>query len=209
MSRIGIIDYGMGNLGSVTNACRFLGLSAELVDAPDAMDGYDALILPGVGGFGDCMSHLKEHGYVEPVRQWIQQDRPFLGICLGLQILFEGSEEAPETKGLGLLPGRIIRFPVKPGYKVPQIAWNQVRQRKPACPLFEGIPDQSYFYFVHSYYAAGANEEHAAGITDYGVPYVSAVWAGNLMAVQFHPEKSQQLGLRLLGNFAGWLDRSE
>ena len=202
MTRIGIIDYGMGNLGSVMNACRFLKLPAEVITAPDQIGACDALILPGVGAFGDCMAHLRDHGFVEPVREWIAADRPFFGICVGLQALFEGSEESPDAEGLGVLPGIVKRFPRTEGLKVPQIGWSKVRQQDPECPLFKGVPDESYFYFVHSYYADIAREAYAAGITQYGVDYASVVWKGRMLAVQFHPEKSQKLGLQMLRNFA-------
>lgn len=202
MTQIGIIDYGMGNLGSVTNACRFLALPAEVITAPAQMDECRALILPGVGAFGDCMAHLRDHGFMEPIRAWIAKDRPFLGICVGLQALYEGSEESPGAEGLGIFPGLIKRFQIPAEYKVPHIGWSRLRQQVPGCPLFNGIPDESYFYFVHSYYADAATREYAAGVTSYGVDYASVIWKGRLMAVQFHPEKSQKLGLRMLTNFS-------
>jgi imidazole glycerol phosphate synthase glutamine amidotransferase subunit len=198
---IGILDYGMGNLGSVSNACSFLGLDAKILARPEEMDGCAAIILPGVGAFGDCMRHLNEHGFSNPVRAWIDADRPFLGICLGLQVLFEGSPESPGINGLGILPGQVRRFAWGTDFKVPQIGWNQVRQVQPDCPLFAGIPDESHFYFVHSYYADASDASVIAGETDYGIPYASAVRRGRMMAVQFHPEKSQQMGLRMLRNF--------
>lgn len=200
---IGIIDYGMGNLGSVTNACQFLGLPARILTKPGELSDCGALILPGVGAFGDCMKHLSGHGFVDPVKQWIAAGRPFLGICLGLQLLYEGSEESPGVAGLGLLPGRIRRFADQPGLKVPQMGWNGVSQRKKECPLFRGVAEGAFFYFVHSY-RADAQGEAVAGVTDFGGDYGSVVWRDNLMAVQFHPEKSQQAGLRLLRNFAEW-----
>ncbi len=200
--KIGIIDYGMGNLGSVTNACRFLELPAVVVQTPTAMEECTALILPGVGAFGDCMLHLKDHGFVDPLRAWIQEDRPLLGICLGLQVLFEYSEESANIQGLGVLPGAIRRFPSSEGLKVPHIGWSRVQQQQQDCPLFRNIPDQSYFYFVHSYFADAADTAFTAGVTTYGQRYTSAVWRGRLMAVQFHPEKSQGHGLAMLRNFA-------
>ena len=201
---IGIIDYGMGNLGSVSNACSFLGLDAKIIAAPREMDACGAIILPGVGAFGDCMSHLGEHGFVEVVRKWIADGKPFLGICLGLQLLFEGSEESPGVPGLGILRGQVKKFNLSRDWKVPQIGWNRVRQAAPACPLFKDVPDESFFYFVHSYYAEPADKAVSAGITDYGVDYTSAVWRDNMMAVQFHPEKSQKHGLQMLKNFGEW-----
>ena len=202
---IGIIDYGMGNLGSVSNACRFLGMDAKILSRPDEAASCGALILPGVGAFGDCMEHLEGHGFVPVIRDWIGADKPFLGICLGLQLLYEGSEESPGVKGLGILPGTIRRFAIPKEWKVPQIGWNEVQQAKKDCPLFKDIPDRSFFYFVHSYYAE--KSAVAAGITPYGLDYASMVWRGNLMAVQFHPEKSQKLGLRMLANFGEWAAR--
>lgn len=201
---IGIIDYGMGNLGSVSNACRFLQCPARLVAEPGSLRDCRAIILPGVGAFGDCMDHLVRHGLTEPVKAWLAEGRPFLGICLGLHMLFEGSDEAPGVPGLGVLPGRIQKFAPGPGHKVPQIGWNCVRQARRNCPLFEGIPDQAFFYFVHSYYAAPRDSTPCAGMTEYGLEYPSVVWKANMLAVQFHPEKSQQLGLRMLKNFAAW-----
>lgn len=201
---IGIIDYGMGNLGSVSNACRFLQCPARLVAEPGQLCDCRAVILPGVGAFGDCMDHLVRHGLAEPMKAWLAEGRPFLGICLGLHMLFEGSDEAPGVPGLGVLPGRIRKFAPVPGRKVPQIGWNRVRQARPDCPLFDGIPDQAFFYFVHSYYAVPRDSTAGAGMTEYGIEYPSVVWKEKMLAVQFHPEKSQQLGLRMLKNFAAW-----
>ncbi len=199
---IGIIDYGMGNLGSVTNACGYLGVPAQVLTKPEEFDTCEALILPGVGAFGDCLRHLRDHGFVDPIRAWIEADRPFLGICLGLQALFEGSDESPGVAGLGLLPGWVRRFPAHLNLKIPQIGWNRVDQRQKGCPLFDGVPNASFFYFVHSYYVDAGRADVVAGETEYGLRYASAVCRGRLMAVQFHPEKSQALGLLMLQNFA-------
>jgi glutamine amidotransferase len=198
---IGILDYGMGNLGSVSNACRFLGLDSVIISKPGEMAGCSGLILPGVGAFGDCMEHLVRHGFTEPVKQWIAEDKPFLGLCLGLQVLFEGSDESPGVAGLGVLPGQVKRFPASKDWKVPQIGWNRVRQAQRRCPLFAEIPDESYFYFVHSFYVDRNGAEFEAGITNYGFDYTSVVWRGRLMACQFHPEKSQKIGLQMFNNF--------
>lgn len=201
MSRIGVIDYGMGNLGSVSNACKFLGLDAEIISAPGQMDACRAVILPGVGAFGDCMAHLTGHGFVEPIQKWIASGKPFMGICLGLQALFKTSEETPGIEGLGIFKGSVKRFQIAPELKVPQIGWNAVKQTRPDCPMFGNIDDGAYFYFVHSFYVAPEDPDIVAGETDYGLKYCSAVWKDNVFAAQFHPEKSQAAGLQMLKNF--------
>lgn len=201
---IGIVDYGMGNLGSVSNALAFLGVQHQIISRAPEMEACRAIILPGVGAFGDCMRHLDEHDFTPAVRAWIEKGAPFLGICLGLQVLAQSSEEAPGIPGFGLIPGAIRRFTPAPALKVPQIGWNRVRQARTDCPLFKGIPDQAYFYFVHSFYMECATPEARAGITTYGLEYASVVWRENLMAVQFHPEKSQKTGLQMLKNFVEW-----
>ncbi len=216
MSKIGIIDYGMGNLGSVSNACKFLDLDAEIITAPGQLDSCRAMILPGVGAFGDCMAHLVEHNFADAIRDWIASGKPFLGICLGLQALFQGSEESPGVEGLGIFEGSVKRFDggadalvcrtsqagaPAPQLKVPQIGWNAVNQVQPDCPMFNEIDDKAYFYFVHSFYVAPADASIVAGQTNYGLNYCSAVWKDNVFAAQFHPEKSQAVGLQMLKNF--------
>jgi imidazole glycerol-phosphate synthase subunit HisH len=221
MGNIGIIDYGKGNLGSVSNACRFLELDAEIVTAPGQLDSCRAVILPGVGAFGDCMTHLAEHNFADAIRRWIDSGKPFMGICLGLQALFQGSEEAPGVEGLGVFKGTVKRFsgagiPACPSdeqagmpapLKVPQIGWNAVKQVQPDCPMFGNIDDLTYFYFVHSFYVAPADESIVAGRTNYGIDYCSAVWKDNVFAAQFHPEKSQAAGLQMLKNFGVHMQR--
>ena len=203
---IGVVDYGMGNLGSVFNACRFLDIPARIVTRPGELDDCRGMILPGQGAFRDCMGHLEEHGFVEPVKAWIAEDRPFLGICMGLQFLFAESEEAPGVAGLGLLPGRVVRFRLPPELKIPQMGWNRVRVADPACPLWHDLPGDPHFYFVHSYYVDEVEDDAIAGRTEYGVTYTSAVCRGRMFAVQFHPEKSQSAGLQLLRSFAAITD---
>lgn len=207
---IGIVDYGMGNLGSVANALAFLGAPARILANPAELADCRALILPGVGAFGDGMANLERAGYVEPLREWIAADRPLLGICLGLQMLCAGSAESPGTAGLGVIAQPIEKFALPPEWKVPQIGWNRVRRApgRDECPLLRGIPDGTYFYFVHSFYLPGA-AGWDAGRTDYGVDYTSLVWRGRAAAVQFHPEKSQQAGLRMLKNFVDWSREQE
>jgi len=200
---IGIIDYEAGNLGSVTNAFRYLDLPARVVTDPAELAGCQAVILPGVGAFGDCLQKLRARGFEAPVKDWLAAGKPFLGICVGLQALYEGSEESPGVPGLGVLPGVIRRFPADAELKVPQIGWNQIRQQRPDCPLFQNLPDEAFVYFVHSYYAE-ARGEAVAGVTRYGTEYASVLWRDNLLAVQFHPEKSQKVGLTMLENFADW-----
>jgi imidazole glycerol phosphate synthase glutamine amidotransferase subunit len=199
---IGIVDYGMGNLGSVTNALRFLGLPCRLVTVPDEARDCRALVLPGVGAFGDCVTHIRDHGLDRLILDWISADRPFLGICVGLQVLFEEGEESPGVPGLGVFPGAVRRFADAPGIKVPQIGWNRVRWEKPDHPVVATLPNQAHFYFVHSFHADCPDTTLVAGTTDYGIRYTSAIARGNLFAVQFHPEKSQALGLDLLRAFA-------
>ena len=199
---IAIVDYGVGNLFSLKSSLAMIGFDAVVSGDADEIACAEKVILPGVGAFADCMANLGQWGYVHPLREWMAADKPLLGICLGLQMLCESSEESPGVEGFGAVPSPVVKFAGGAGLKVPQIGWNRVRRApgRDECPLFRGIPDGSYFYFVHSYYLPGA-EGWDAGRTVHGVEYTSAVCRGRAAAVQFHPEKSQQAGLRLLRNF--------
>lgn len=203
---IGIIDYGMGNLGSVTNACRFLELDAKIITRKEEMDSCRAVVLPGVGAFGDCMSHLVEHDFVQAIEGWVGVGKPLMGICLGLQALFESSEESPGVPGLGIFEGTVKRFNLPKELKVPQIGWNRINEVQSDCPMFDGIDAGSFFYLVHSYYVCPTEDTIVAGRTEYGIDYCSCVWKDNVFATQFHPEKSQAVGLRMLKNFWEWAD---
>jgi len=196
---IAIVDYGIGNLASVRKAFAKVGAEAKVTSSPDEIAGAEKVVLPGVGAFGKAVEHFAEHGLVEPVSKAIADGKPFLGICLGMQLLFEASEEAPGVKGLGLLKGNVKRFEGVP--KVPQIGWNEVRQAK-SSPLFASIPESAYFYFVHSYYVVPRDSATVLAFADYGGEYAAAVGKDNVCGVQFHPEKSQAWGLALLNNFA-------
>ena len=194
-----IIDFQMGNLRSVEKAFHHLGFEATVSGDPADIPSATHLVLPGDGAFGKSMEHILSLGFETPLRDFLSTGKSFLGICVGFQLLFERGEELGSHQGLGLLSGKVVKFP--PGRKIPHIGWNQVKQTR-ASVLFEGIPDESYFYFVHSYYAAPTSESDILGTTDYSVDFASVVGRDNIFAVQFHPEKSQEAGLRLLKNFA-------
>ncbi len=198
--RVTIIDYGMGNLHSVSKALEHLECAAEITDDPARVREARRLILPGVGAFGDAMRELERRRLVEPLLDRVAAGVPLLGVCLGMQLLLETSEESPGVAGLGLIPGTVRRF--RTDLKVPQMGWNTVRQVRQA-PLFAGIPDESWFYFVHSYYVAPANGAGGAvaGVTDYAGEFPSVLWRDHVQATQFHPKKSQSLGLQMLRNF--------
>jgi imidazole glycerol phosphate synthase glutamine amidotransferase subunit len=232
---IGVVDYGAGNLGSVMNALARLGAPARFVRSPDELavcakrpsdsntvrddaavqpkdsitaaadSPYTKILFPGDGHFGTTMASLEKSGYAAAIRSWIQADRPFLGICIGLQVLFESSEEAPPENGkpvpgLAAIRGSVKRFP---GRKVPQIGWNRT-EAKPDSTLFRGLPPNSFFYYIHSFYVACEEPDAVAATADYYLRYCSAVERGNLAAVQFHPEKSGVVGLKLLENWINW-----
>jgi len=195
---IAIIDYGAGNLRSVVNAVTKLGYQAKVTGNPDDMLDARAVILPGVGTAGDTMANLKAKNMVDPIRQFIAAGRPFLGICIGLQVLFTVTEEAGNHQCLDVIPGIVRRLPS--GLKVPHMGWNQVKQRV-SHPIFDGIPDEANFYFVHSYYAEPADKSLVAGETEYSISICSVLVRDNLIATQFHPEKSGEIGLKLYDNF--------
>ncbi len=203
---IAIVDYGMGNLRSVQKAFQKVGHEAAVTSEPRAILDAHRVVLPGVGAFPDCMRNLDRLGLADTIRKAIASGRPFLGICLGLQLLFEEGEEFGVHPGLGVLPGRVVRFPAEAPagtediYKIPHMGWNRVRILRPA-PHLADVPDGAYFYFVHSYYVAPADSSVAATTTDYGMDFVSSVWKDNVFATQFHPEKSQEMGLRILKRF--------
>ncbi len=198
---IAIVDYGAGNLMSVKKALDFIGEESVITSDCEAIKSAERVILPGVGSFGDAMESMRQKGLDETVKCAALSGKPFLGICLGLQLLFESSEESPGANGLELLSGNISLIPGSSGLKVPHVGWNSV-EIKPESRLFKGIPSGSYFYFVHSYYLNGAEPCVVAGKTNYGVDIECAVEKGNLFATQFHPEKSGEIGLKLLKNFA-------
>lgn len=196
---IAIVDYGVGNLRSVQKAFQAIGYQARIVAQPEDLNDASSIVLPGVGAFGDAMDNLREGGWVEPLLRDIRQEKPFMGICLGMQLLFEESDEMGVHRGLGLFPGRVPRF--EPGLLVPQIGWNQIHIQR-SHPLLEGVPDGSFAYFVHSYYVEPEDENIVLAETDYGIHYASVVGRQRAFGIQFHPEKSQDVGLRILRNFA-------
>ena len=197
---IAIIDYDAGNLRSVEKALQALGEETVITRDRDEILSADRVILPGVGAFGDAMEKLHQYGLVEIIRQVVQNGTPFLGICLGLQLLFEESEESQGVPGLGILKGKIRRIPNTPGLKIPHMGWNSLILR-PGTRLFSGLGEDPYVYFVHSYYLEAADPEIVAASADYGVEIHAAVESGNVFACQFHPEKSSDTGLQILKNF--------
>ena len=198
---ITIVDYGMGNLRSVQKAFEKLGVEAAICDHASGLSDADKLVLPGVGAFRDAIGELRRKEMVGPLLEHLQADRPFLGICLGLQLLFDVGLEDGEWEGLGVIPGQVVRFESQPGLKIPHMGWNSLEIAR-NCPLLDGIPRDPYFYFVHSYHVVPADDSDVVARTEHGVRFVSMIARGNLFASQFHPEKSQRLGLKLLSNFA-------
>jgi glutamine amidotransferase len=201
MKKIVIVDYGMANLRSVQKAFEMSGFAAEISADPNRIAEADKVVLPGVGAFCDAIARLREADFVPPLTEHIRGGKPFLGICLGLQLLFTVSHEDGEHKGLDLFPGEVVRFADVPGLKVPHMGWNQLHIRQPA-PVLRDVPDGSAVYFVHSYYVVPQDPKLIATETDYPTPFASAIGCENVFATQFHPEKSQRIGLTMLRNFA-------
>ena len=200
--KIGLVDYGGGNLRSVHNAIHALGFDTAVVSGPDGLDGVTHLILPGQGEFGDVMAQLEKRGLVEPLKEWILSGKPYFGICVGYQILFDGSDEAPGVSGLGVVKGRCVRFKEAEGKKIPQMGWNGAVPQNPGTGFWEGLGEEPYFYFVHSYFPVPEDESWSVSETDYaGEKFAATVGKGDVLACQFHPEKSQDAGLALIANF--------
>lgn len=199
---IALLDYGSGNLRSVHKALLAVGATVQLVQRPEGMRDAQAVVLPGVGAFDDCLNALQRQELLEAGREFIRTGRAFLGICVGYQALFEKSEEFNScAAGLGIFGGKVVRFADANGLKIPQIGWNQLAITRPDCPLYRGVPDGSYVYFVHSFFPRPTDDAIVATRTEYGETFASSVWRDNLFATQFHPEKSQKVGLQLLRNF--------
>ncbi len=200
--KVTLIDYGAGNLTSVANAMRALGIAPEIAASGGEIGDATHLVLPGVGSFGDCMEQLANRGLADPIRDWVRAGKPYLGICLGYQILFDSSEESPGVAGLGLLAGKVRRFAAAPGLKIPHMGWNSVVPREPDTGDWAGLGAEPYFYYVHSYFPVPEESALIAAETEYGTDrFAAAIARPNLLACQFHPEKSQDVGLRLIRNF--------
>src|SRR5262249_12893452 len=203
-ARIGMIDYGSGNLRSVSNALQTVGAEVRRINRGPLSADFDGLVLPGVGSFGDSVRHLQERNLFEPIRNWLADGRQFLGICLGYQLLFQTSEESPGAEGLGFFEGNVRRLKTA-GVKVPQIGWNRLKWTKAACERFPELPKDPFVYFVHSYYPAPQEGSIVAATTNYGEEFAAAVITDNVLATQFHPEKSQENGLAILRQFVSSL----
>lgn len=201
--KIVIVDYGVGNFRNVQKAFEAIGAAAEISDSVEVVGQAEAVVLPGVGAFGDAMHHLRERKLDQPVLAAAKAGKPFLGICVGLQLLFDESEEMGQHDGLGLIPGKVVRFPDKPGLSVPHMGWNQIEPARKH-PLLKQVDPGDFAYFAHSYYAVPTNPAHIIACTDYGQPFPTVVGRENICAIQFHPEKSQQVGLQILKNFVNF-----
>ena len=199
---IALLDYGSGNLRSVEKALQKAGADVRVTQTPDVMADADGVVLPGVGAFDDCVNAMRRQELFGSIREFIESGRPFLGICVGYQALFEKSEEFnSRAEGLKVFGGRVVRFAQQPGLKIPQIGWNQLEIAQPDCPLYRDVPPGSHVYFVHSFYPLPTDPSIVATWTDYGGRFASSVWRHNVFATQFHPEKSQRTGLKILRNF--------
>lgn len=201
-----IVDYGIGNLRSIEKAFEAIGASVHRTDRPDDLRRAERLVLPGVGAFGACIGEIRRRGLEQPIHAFVETGRPFIGVCVGMQLLFEESDERGQHTGLGLLPGRVVRFPERSAasnelLKVPHMGWNTIKPRLSGS-LFEGLPQESFFYFVHSYHPQPSNDSDILATTEYGHRFPAVVGRDNVFGVQFHPEKSQHNGLRILRNFA-------
>ena len=202
--KVGIIDYGGGNLRSVANALHALGQEPQIIASPDDLADATHLILPGQGAFGDCMERLQNRGLATFLKDWIHADRPYFGICVGYQILFDSSEEAADTAGLGIVPGVVRRFVDEPGLKIPHMGWNSALSKRGETPVWKNLGAEPYFYYVHSYFPEPQDPSVIVAETTYGTQtFAAAVEQGNMFACQFHPEKSQDAGIRLIRNFLG------
>ena len=199
--RIGVIDYGGGNLRNVLNVLKALGHEGSLVSHQDDLGSIDRLIFPGVGSFGDCVEDLDRKELREPILEWLKADRPFFGICLGYQVLFERSMESPGINGLGFFEGEVVRFDESHGLKIPHMGWNEVNPVDPGLPVWKGTPSPLHLYFVHSCYPEPADKSLISSTAEYGSPFASSIARGNIFAGQFHPERSQEAGLKLIANF--------
>jgi glutamine amidotransferase len=195
---LALIDYGSGNIRSVENALRHEGADVRLVSKPEGLEGMQGVVLPGVGAFGDCAQGLQQRGLWGPIQQWLSADRPFLGICVGYQLLFEEGDESPGVRGFGFFGGRVKKFST-PGLKVPQIGWNELDRKQHG--LWNGLPRQAHVYFVHSYFPEPSDSGVVIARSEYGETFAAATARGRVAGVQFHPEKSQAVGLRILRNF--------
>lgn len=198
---IAIIDYGMGNIHSVQKALECMGAKTVVTNNPGNIKACEKAVLPGVGAFDDAMLELKKQGLISAINKHIESKKVFLGICLGMQLLFEESQEANKMKGLGILKGGVRKFKAAKSLKVPHMGWNQLRIANQPCPLFKNVPHNSYVYFCHSYYPQPENKRAVAATCDYGGEFTCAIWQDNIYGVQFHPEKSQGVGLKMLKNF--------
>ena len=198
---IGVIDYGAGNLRSVCNSLKKLSVNSTLIRSPEDIKDISSIIFPGVGSFGDSSEQLKKQRLFDPIKSWLKDDRPFLGICIGFQMLFEKSDESPNSDGFGVIPGKVVRFTEENSLKVPHMGWNEIKVRNSSDPIWKGIKTSTHFYFVHSYYPEPLESNSVSSITSYGLEFASSVRCGNIFGTQFHPEKSQTAGLKLISNF--------